>query len=337
MTDAFGRTTIGDVADRAGVSIATVSRVMNDRYGVASATAERVRRVIDELGYESNLIARSMRSHRTDIIGVMVAGIEPFSSELLKGIASELQDSGFALIVYSGGMSGEEGWERRYLSRLSDTLADGTILVAPTVTDVDSSHPIVAVDPHVGGSSIPTVASQNYEGARAATGHLLELGHRRIGFLAGRPDLESARRREAGYLAELEAAGIPFDPDLIQVGGFTEETARRPAEALLGLADRPTAIFAANDLSAIQVLRTAGEMGLKVPRDLSLVGFDNIPESALTEPPLTTVDQSIQALGREAVRILVGLLNDPASVRTPTHTTLPTKLIVRRSSAPPGR
>ncbi len=269
VSESAGRATIGDVADRAGVSIATVSRVANDRYGVASATAERVRRVIDELGYESNLIARSMRSQRTDIIGVMVSGIEPFSAELLKGIASELRETGFGLIVYSGGMSGEEGWERRYLSRLSDTLADGTILVAPTVIDVESSHPIVAVDPHVGGSSIPTVASQNYEGARAATEHLIELGHRRIGFLAGRRDLESARRREAGYRAALEAAGIPFDPDLIQVGGFTEETARQPAAALLGLAERPTAIFAANDLSAIQVLRTAGELGLDVPGDLS--------------------------------------------------------------------
>ena len=335
MSESAGRATIGDVADRAGVSIATVSRVANDRYGVASATAERVRRAIDELGYESNLIARSMRSQRTDIIGVMVSDIEPFSSELLKGVASELRDAGFALIVYSGGMSGEEGWERRYLSRLSGTLADGTILVAPTVVDVDSSHPIVAVDPHVGGSSIPTVASQNYEGALAATDHLIELGHRRIGFLAGRPDLESARRREAGYRAALESAGIPFDPDLIQVGGFTEETARQPAAVLLGLADRPTAIFAANDLSAIQVLRTAGELGLEVPSDLSVVGFDNIPESALTEPPLTTVDQSIQALGREAVRILVRLINDPANSGAPTHTTLPTELIVRRSCAPP--
>jgi LacI family transcriptional regulator len=340
VSDGLGRATIGDVADRAGVSIATVSRVVNDRYGVASATAARVREAIDELGYESNLIARSMRSQRTDIIGVMVSGIEPFSSELLKGIASELRDSGLALIVYSGGMSGEEGWERRYLSRLSDTLADGTILVTPTVLDVDSSHPIVAVDPHIGGSAIPTVASQNYEGAVAATEHLIGLGHRRIGFLGGRPDLESARRREAGYRAALEAAGIRFEPELIQVGGYTEETAQHPAEALLGLPERPTAIFASNDLSAIQVLRTAREFGLRVPDDLALVGFDNIPESALTEPPLTTVDQSIQAQGREAVRILIGLINEPSSPSEPSepvHLLLPTQLIVRRSSAPPAR
>jgi LacI family transcriptional regulator len=337
VSNGQGRATIGDVADRAGVSIATVSRVVNERYGVATDTAARVRAAIDELGYESNLIARSMRSQRTDIIGVMVSGIEPFSSELLKGIAGELQDSGLALIVYSGGMSGEEGWERRYLSRLSNTLADGTILVTPTVVDVDASHPIVAVDPHVGGSAIPTVASQNYEGAIAATEHLIGLGHRRIGFLGGRPDLESARKREAGYRAALEAAGIPFDPELIQVGGYTEETAQRPAQALLGLPERPTAIFASNDLSAIQVLRTARERDIRVPDELALVGFDNIPESALTEPPLTTVDQSIQAQGREAVRILIGLINEPSRASEPAHVLLPTQLIVRRSCGPPGR
>ena len=330
-----GRATIGDVAARAGVSIATVSRVVNGRYGVATATFDRVQKVVDELGYESNLIARSMRSQRTDIIGVLVAGIEPFSAELLKGAASELQDSGYALIVYSGGMSGEEGWERRYLSRLSGTLADGTILVAPTVVEVDTSHPVVAVDPHVGGSGIPTVDSQNFEGARAAVEHLIELGHRRIGFLAGRPDLESARRREAGYRSALAAAQIVFDPDLIQIGGFTEASAVEPARALLALADRPTAIFAANDLSAIQVLRHAVDIGLRVPDQLSIVGFDNIPESALTEPPLTTVDQSIQELGREAVRMILSML-EPTAPQRPHHVTLATRLVVRRSSAPPA-
>lgn len=330
-----GRATIGDVAARAGVSIATVSRVANGHTGVAGATSARVQRAIDELRYESNLIARSMRSHRTDIIGVLVSGIEPFSAELLKGAARELQNAGYALVVYSGGMSGEEGWERRYLSRLSGTLADGTILVAPTVLEVDSTHPIVAVDPHVGNSSIPTVDSQNFEGARAAVQHLITLGHRRIGFLAGRPDLESARRREAGYLSALEEAGIEFDPALVRVGGFTEATSVEPAEALLSLPDRPTAIFAANDLSAIQVMRSAKSRGLRIPADLSVVGFDNIPESALTEPPLTTVDQSIQALGREAVRLVLALIESPSGhTSEPAHVTLPTHLVIRKSCAP---
>jgi LacI family transcriptional regulator len=335
MRDAT-RVTIGDVAARAGVSIATVSRVVNDRYGVAPSTIIRVQEVIDELGYESSLVARSLRSQRTNVIGILVSGIEPFSAELLKGAARAVQHSAFELVIYSGGMSGREGWERRYLSRLSGTLADGIILVTPTVVEVNATHPIVAVDPHVGESAMPTVGSQNYEGAVAATRHLIELGHRRIGFLAGRPDLESARRREAGYRDALVAAGIAFDPQLVAVGGFTEESSARPARGLLSRADRPTAVFAANDLSAIQVIRTAGELGLCVPADLSVVGFDNIPESALTDPPLTTVDQSIQLLGEEAVRILIELIERPGGNGAPAHVTLPTELVVRRSTAPPG-
>jgi len=331
------RVTIADVASRAGVSIATVSRVMNDRYGVAAPTIHRVREVIDELGYESSLIARSLRSQRTNVIGILVSDIEPFSAELLKGAAKALRDSDYELVIYSG-LSGREGWERRYLSRLGGTLADGIILVAPTVVEVNASHPVVAVDPHLGGSFLPTVDAQNFEGAVAATEHLIELGHRRIGFLGGRADLESARRREAGYCSALEAAGIAFDPDLVQAGGFTEETAAAPAHALLTLTDRPTAIFAANDLSAIQVIRTADGLGIDVPSALSIVGFDNIPESALTDPPLTTVDQSIQGLGYEAVRLLIELIERPDrhDEAAPVHVKLPTELVVRRSSAPPN-
>ena len=330
------RVTIDDVASRAGVSIATVSRVVNGRYGVSQSTANRVRGIIDEMGYESNLVARSMRSQETRIIAVLVSGIEPFSAELLKGAASELEHSGYALMVFSGGRSGRTGWEQRYLSQVSGTFADGTILVAPTVREVESTHPVVAVDPHVGGANLPTVVAENFVGACTAVEHLVSLGHRRIGFLAGRPDLESARLREAGYREALDRAGIDFDPDLVAVGDFQEEASAVAARRLLDLPDRPTAIFAANDLSAIQVVRVADERGWRVPDDLSVVGFDNIPESALVEPPITTVDQSIQELGREAVRLLLRLLRDGESTQ-PTHLTLPTHLVIRKSTGSPRR
>ena len=337
MTLDASRVTIADVAARAGVSIATVSRVVNDRYGVSADTVERVRRVIDELGYESSLIARSLRSQRTNVLGILVSGIEPFSAELLKGAARALRDTEFELVVYSGGMSGEDGWERRYLSRVGGTLTDGIILVTPTVVEVDASYPVVAVDPHVGGSSVPTIDSQNFEGAVMATEHLISLGHRRIGFLAGRSDLVSARRREEGYRAALDAAGIATDPDLVQAGAFTAEAAVEPARRLLTMTDRPTAVFAANDLSAAEVIRVAAGLGLSVPDDLSVVGFDNIPESALTEPPLTTIDQSIQAMGFAAVEVVTELIRHPERAgERPMHRTLPTDLVVRRSTAPPA-
>ncbi len=236
MTSYASRITIADVAERAGVSIATVSRVVNGRYGVAKATNSRVRAVIDELGYESSLVARSLRSERTNVIGILVADIEPFSAELLKGAAKALHDSDFEMVVYAAGRHGGEGWERRYISRLSGTLTDGTILVTPTVVGVATTQPVVAVDPHVGGSSLPTIDTQNFEGAVELTEHLLALGHRRIGFLAGRSDLESARRREAGYRAALQSAGIDVDAELVRIGGFTEETAAAPAKELLTMA-----------------------------------------------------------------------------------------------------
>jgi LacI family transcriptional regulator len=333
------RATIDDVAARAGVSISTVSRVVNGRYGVAPATLDRVRAAVVDLGFETSLTARSLRSGRTNVIGVLVSDIEPFSAEVLKGIAHALRESSYELIVYSGGHRHEDGWEQRYLSRLAGTLTDGAILLTPTVVQVATSKPVVAVDPHVGGSRMPTIDTENFEGAIAATRHLVELGHRRIGFIGGRPDLESARRRELGYRVALEAAGIPVDPELITSGDFTEEAAEGPAHQLLSLTDRPTAIFAANDLTAIQTIRSAVGLGLAVPHDISIVGFDNIPESALTDPPLTTIDQSLHAVGREAVRALIELIEHPErtgpSATEPMHITLPTTLVVRQSCAAP--
>jgi LacI family transcriptional regulator len=331
------RVTIGHVAAAAGVSVATVSKVINDRYGVSAATASRVRAVISELGYESSLIARSLRSHRTNVLGILVADIEPFSAELLKGAARAIKASGYELIVYSGGGHGQEhaGWERRNVSRLSGTLADGVILVTPAVDDVGEAGPIVAVDPHSGASPMPNVHADNFAGAITAMEHLIGLGHRRIGFLAGRPDLESAQRREQGFHDALATAGIGFDPDLVRVGGYELETSREPARQLLELADPPTAIFAANDLSAIQTMNVARSLGMSVPDDVSVIGFDNIPESALTDPPLTTIDQSIQTMGEEAVRLLVDLLNGVTD--RPHEITLPTKLVERQSCRAIGR
>jgi LacI family transcriptional regulator len=268
------------------------------------------------------------------VIGVLVSDIEPFSGEVLKGVANALRGTDFELVVYSGGHGGSQvGWERRYLSRLSGTLTDGTILVTPTVTEVSTQQPVVAVDPHAGNTAFPTVASQNYEGGVMATRHLLELGHRRIGFLGGRADLESAKLREAGYRAALAAAGIDVDPTLIADGGFKRETAAAPARAMLERADRPTAVFAANDLSAIATMEVAASLGLGVPTDLSLVGFDNVPESALTDPPLTTVDQSIQRLGEVAAAMLIELIESPARrLEPPAEVRLAPQLVLRRST-----
>ncbi|MEU5258902.1 LacI family DNA-binding transcriptional regulator [Amycolatopsis sp. NPDC021455] len=327
------RVTIRDVAARAGVSVATVSKVINDRYGVSAATLARVRAVIDELGYEASLVAQSLRNHRTNVIGILVADLEPFSTELLKGAADAIRGSGFELVVYSaGGRTGDPaGWEKRYLSRLSGTLVDGAVLVTPTVSlEAVPGTPVVAVDPHTGPSHLPTIDSDNLRGAQLATEHLLERGHRRIAFLAGRPDLESAELRKTGYLRALTAAGIAPDEDLIRIGAYDPEISAASAHALLTGPDRPTAVFAANDISAIATVGAAAELGLSVPDDLSVVGFDNVPESALCSPPLTTVNQPIREMGHRAIAMLIALINGDEVEHT--HVTLDTGLVVRRST-----
>lgn len=328
------RATIHDVAAAAGVSVATVSKAVNGRYGIAPATVKRVMEAVDKLGYESSLVASSMRSRRTGVVGVLVADFEPFSAEILKGVGAALHDSELDLLAYSGSRQREsEGWERRSLSRLSGTLIDGAIMVTPTVLSATSDIPIVAVDPHTGRADLPTVESDSFGGALQATRHLIELGHRRIGFVAGRPDLRSSILREAGYRQALREAGISFTPELVRVGRYEPDESRERTSSLLSSVDPPTAIFAANDISAIAVLERAASMGLRVPRDLSVVGFDDIPEASQISTPLTTVRQSMQRLGAEAVKLLLSLMNGEST--DATHIRLATSLIQRATTAPP--
>jgi LacI family transcriptional regulator len=322
-----------DVARAAGVSVATVSKVVNQRYGVAQSTMDKVTEVIEALGYEASLGARSLRSHRTNVIGVLVAEFEPFSTELLKGVSSAIDETGYELLAYSGGHHGRSvGWERRSLSRLGGTLIDGASLVTPTVVSATTEIPVVAVDPHTGPAGFPTVDADNVAGAVAATQHVLYVGHRRIALLGGREDLESARLRENGFREAMAAAGVLVDPDLVRVGGYRPETASLPARELLSLPHRPTAVFAANDISAIRTIEVAHELGLRVPADLSVVGFDNVPESALCTPSLTTVAQPLHDIGATALRMLVELL--AGSEPTLEHVCLPTRLVVRDSTGP---
>jgi LacI family transcriptional regulator len=329
------RTTIRDVARHAGVSVATVSKVLNNRYGVAAATYTHVQKVIAELGYEASLVAQSLRNHRTNVIGILVADLEPFSTELLKGAADAIRGTGFELVIYSAGGRTDEhdGWERRYLSRLSGTLIDGAILVTPTIIEVNYGAPFVAVDPHTGTSQMPTIDADNLRGAHLATEHLIELGHRRIAMLTGRHDLQSSHLRERGYRQALKKADLKIEERLIKPGEYHLEPSRNSARKMLSMPNPPTAIFAANDISAIAAMAVAAELGLRVPQDLSVVGFDNIPESALSSPALTTIEQPIRQMGHRAVEMLIELIRGQALAET--HLTLDTRLVVRQSTAAP--
>ncbi|MFC7381389.1 LacI family DNA-binding transcriptional regulator [Sphaerisporangium rhizosphaerae] len=334
MADVGAPVTMSDVARVAGVSTATVSRVVNGRYGVSASTIAQVRSAIEQLGYESSLVATSLRRSRTNVLGLVAHSFQSYTAEVLKGVMQALSRSGFDLIIYANSdLYGTyaEGWEQRHLTRLSGTLTDGCIVVTPW-DEVRSGTPVVVIDP-VRGSTVPSVTADNLAGATSVVEHLLGLGHRRIGFIAGRSSLASAWSREEGYRKALAAAGVPFDPALIGRGDFNPESATPLAHALLAGADRPTAIFAASDGMALKVLEVAKGRGLSVPGDLSVVGFDNIPESALAEPGLTTVDQSMYRLGYEAAHLLKSLVTGEWEGHRRIE--IPTRLVVRGSTAPP--
>lgn len=314
--------------------MATVSKAVNGRYGVAPETVDRVLSVVAELGYESSLIASSMRSRRTGVIGVLVADFEPFSAEILKGVGQALSASRYDLLAYSGSHGTAEGWERRSLSRLSGTLIDGAIMVTPTVVNVSTDVPLVAIDPHAGPADLPTVECDSFGGAHQATRHLIELGHSRIGFIAGRTDLRSSIARDAGYRRALVNAGLPVDPALVGSGSYRQDAVRVAALEMLSRLDRPTAIFAANDISALEIMKVAAELGLDVPQDLSIIGFDDVPEASAATPALSTVRQPMQTLGAEAARMLLSLMQGETPAAT--HLKLPTRLVTRGTTAPPA-
>jgi len=325
--------TIQDVAAAAGVSVSTVSRVLNDKDDVAPETYDNIQRVIDELGYTSSLAAKSMRSHNTNVIGLVVSDLEQsFCLNVVKGVNRAIEQFGYDLLVYTGGNSKDHSWpvrERQYVSLLNGSIADGIIVVTPTAETFSTHYPLVAVDPHLDSAEFPAVIATNHIGAISAMTYLFELGHRRIGFIGGRPDLQSAIRRLQGYKDSLCQANIPLDPDLIQIGDFSREAGYHCAQQLVALPTPPTAIFAANDISAIGAIDAITEAGLKVPEDISVIGFDNIEEASFVNGGLTTVDQFIKDMGRVAVEMLVDLIQNKP-LENQLHR-MPTKLIVRNT------
>lgn len=325
--------TIRDVAAAAGVSVSTVSRVLNDKDDVAPETYERVQEVIRQLGYASSLAARGMRSRRTNVIGLIMPDVgEPFPIEVMRGVNEAIAAFDYHLIIYTAGDTRESksaARERQYVSLLNSGITDGVIIVTPAATSFSTADPVVVVDPNNVCPDCATVIATNRAGALSATRYLLELGHRRIGFVGGRPELQSAVRRLQGYRDGLAEAGVPLHPELVEVGDYTAETGFVCGRRLLSLPDPPTAIFAANDQSAIGVMRAADEAGLSVPEDLSVVGFDNIPETAYVNPPLTTVDQFITRMGYTATEILMRLI-EGESLDGDIHK-IPTELVVRES------
>ena len=323
--------TIQDVAKTAGVSVSTVSRVLNGKVDVASETQDRILSVIDDLGYTTNLAARSMRSRKKNLVGLIMPDIAyPFAIEVMKGVNRAIADSEFDLLLYTTGdvrKSGRAFHEQKYVSLLTNSISDGVVIVAPVAGEFNIDAPIVSIDPLASNPNFPAVHATNYQGAVDAMEYLLGLGHKRIGYISGRAELESSNRRLMGYCDALKNAGIAVDEELIASGDYTTVTGVNGARRLLALERPPTVIFASNDQMAMGVYQVAEEMGLRIPEDLSVAGFDNIPESKYMG--LTTVDQFISEMGFVATQMLIKLINGTA-LEDQTYR-MHTKLIVRSS------
>jgi LacI family transcriptional regulator len=327
--------TIQDVAKAAGVSISTVSRVLNDKDDVAPETYQKVHEVIETMGYTSSLAARSMRSHRTRVIGVIMPDVSsPYCVEVLRGINQAVASSNYDLIIYTTGdvrkyLTAEQ--ERKYVNLLNGGITDGVIVVTPAATSFSTDAPVVTIDPNNESPDCPGIIAANREGALAAMSYLMGLGHRRIGFITGRLELVSACHRLLGYKDGLSAAGIPLDDELIQIGDYTTETAFTCSQKLFDLSNPPSAIFASNDMSAVGVFQAAQEAGLSIPGDCSVIGFDNLRESTYLKPALTTIDQFVSEMGKMAVELVVKLVQGEI-LECNLHK-IPTRLVLRDSCA----
>jgi LacI family transcriptional regulator len=332
--------TIRDVAREAGVSVATVSRVVNRPADVAPATRERVLRVIREQGYSTNRSARALSGGRTGLVGVMLPKIQSsYFAVLADAIVDALYDHDLRAVLCP--TRHERDREAGLLEVLMRGTTEGAILILPSESEAEllalreRDYPFVVLDPKTPiAQGLPCVTAANTSGAGAATSHLLGLGHRRIAAITGPVGWCATEERLAGYHATLAAAGIPLDPALVLEADFEVEGGRAAATRLLSLRDPPTAVLAFNDNLAVGTFQCARGRGLELPRDLSVVGFDDAEHAPLVTPALTTVRQPLGEMARVAVGLLTRLLAGRPLEALKVE--LATRLVLRDSTAPPS-
>ena len=331
--------TIKDVAKRAGVSVATVSRVMNKSGPVSPEAAERIHEAAEALHYVPHGGARSLITARTSTIGVLLPDVYgAFFSEMIRGIDVTARQSGYHLLL-SGSHDQHAGMQAAMRAMRGRT--DGIIAMSPhfdsatLVEHLPASLPVVLLSCVAHDDPYPVLAIDNAGGAEAMVAHLLALGHRRIAMVQGPEGHFDTAERLLGYRRALASAGIAPDPAYEMPGDFTEATGQQAVQRLLALPVPPTAIFCANDAMAIGAVFAVHDAGLRVPDDVTVVGFDDIPMAQYLSPPLTSVHVPVFEMGaRAAARLVAALRGDP--IPEPWHERLATRLVVRASSAPPA-
>ncbi len=331
-TEPPGKVTLEMVASAAGVSPSTVSRILNGTAVVSDEKRAAVDRAIAKLGFVPDPVARGLAGGRTLSIGVVTQAIDsPFYGAALRGIEVALGAAGYSPLFMSGRWQAQE--EARCIDVLRSRRVDGLIVLTGRLSDsalrsVARTLPVVVTGRRLKASNLVSLDFDHREGARQATQHLIDLGHRRIAFIGGVAEHPDAVEREKGYRIALEAAGLRFDPALCVPGAFTEHGGLQAVEQLLERRPRWTAIFAANDQMALGAALGLHRRGLHVPDDVSLVGFDDVAASMYAVPPLTTVHNPIHEIGELAARAMLAML---AGERLPLEVPAP-RLVVREST-----
>lgn len=336
----LNRVTIKDIAHEAGVSYSTVSRVLNHYEHVRPDKRQRVWSAVTRLGYVANPQARSLAGGRSHMVGLLVPELgNAYIGQVVRGIDEALAEAQYELMLYT--THRQRTKESTFVRTLTYGMTDGLLLLVPTEPQAyletlhEERFPYVVIDHQGFDDFSPTVIAKNYQAAFDATRYLIELGHRRIGFIRGLKHLSSAIERHKGYRAALEAHGLEYDPSLVVDGEFLQGPSYAATQALLDRPDRPTAIFASNDLSAFGAMDAVRVRGLSIPDDISILGFDDIPQAASVRPALTTVRQPLVEMGRIAVQLLFTYIEDPD--RPCERIELDTALVIRDSCAPPAR
>jgi LacI family transcriptional regulator len=332
------RVTITAIAKEAGVSVPTVSRVLNGRSDVAPRTRERVEGLLREHGYRRRANRDAAAAGLIDLVFNDLDS--PWAVEIIRGVEDAGHATGIGTVVSA--IHQQAVSARQWLRNLRARATDGIIFVTSTLTPPMHAElhrlniPMVVIDPAgVPAIDVPTIGASNWAGGLSATEHLLSLGHRRIGFIAGPKQLLCSRARLDGYRAALDAAGVDMDGELVQQGDFYTESGFAGTQRLLDLRRPPTAVFASSDQMAFGVYEAVRRRGLRVPEDVSVVGFDDLPESRWASPPLTTVRQPLVQMGLVAARTVLRMARGE-EIETP-RVELATELIVRDSSASLGR
>ena len=331
--------TLKDVAQEAEVSVSTVSRAFNNPDKVHPDTRDRVKEAVDTIGYQPSRVARRLRLEdgKANLIGLVIPDIQnPFFANVARGVEDVAQKNEYGLILSNSDEDPDK--QRLAVNTLETEDVDGVIVPPISRSDpnvkrlLESDIAVVCVDRRMEHARVDTILSDSQEGAYKAVTHLLELGHRRIGFIGGIPRISTSADRREGYEQAHRDHGVPIDSDLIKDGDSRRERGKHLTNALLNLDPPPSALFTSNNLTTLGALSALSARGVNVPEEMSIVGHDDVPWAMALNPPPTVVGQPAYEIGSRSAELLLKRLDDPD--RSPTIVTLQPELIIRQSCAP---